>query len=139
MAKRMSTHRVKKHRLYSYEEAGAALCVTPRTVRSWRASGLQVMTSHVPHYILGAELIRYLEEKRTKKSAKMSNEEMFCFTCKAPQKPLWGMVDYIPITDVRGRFKGLCEACEGDLQRFVGRRDLGKFGQFYDIAFKDGS
>ncbi|UYP69926.1 hypothetical protein OIU14_17310 (plasmid) [Thalassobacter stenotrophicus] len=46
------------------------------------------MTGSVAHYILGAELIRYLEEKRAKKAAKMGNDEMFYFTCKAPHKPL---------------------------------------------------
>lgn len=136
MAKRVSTRTIKKHRLYTYEEAGGALSITSHTVRSWRSAGLQVMTASTPHYILGAELIRYLEKKQAKRSVKLSLGQMYCFTCKAPQKPLWAMVDYIPINDTRGRLTGLCEACEGGLQRFVGKGDLGKFGQIYDIAIK---
>lgn len=139
MAKRPSTRGIKKHRLYSYEEAAVALRLTPNTVRAWRADGLQVMTGNVPHYILGAELIRFVEEKRAKKSVKMGLDQMYCFKCKAPHGPLWAMVDYIPINETRGRLCGLCEACEGDLQRFVGKRDLGKFEQIYEIAYKSAS
>jgi len=136
MAKRVSTRKIKKHRLYDYGEAGSALNVTPHTVRSWRPSGLVVMTANTPHYILGAELIRYIEAKQAKKSVKMAFDQMYCLKCKAPQKPLWGMVDYVPVNDTRGRLIGLCEACEGNLQRFVGKGDLGKFGEIYEITTK---
>jgi hypothetical protein len=66
MAKRVSTRKIKKHRLYDYVEAGEALGITPHTVRAWRPLGLEVMTASIPHYILGAELIRFIEEKQAK-------------------------------------------------------------------------
>lgn len=137
MSKRVSTRRIKKHRLYSYEEAGDALGVTPQTVRAWRSNGLEVMAASTPHYILGAELIRYLNDKQAKRSVKLALDQMYCFRCKAPRKPLWAMVDYVPVNDTRGRLTGLCEACEGGLQRFVGKGDLAKFGQIYEIASRD--
>ena len=136
MAKRVSTRKIKKHRLYGYDEAGAALGVTSHTVRSWRPSGLNVMSASTPHYILGAELIRYIEDKQAKRSVKMALDQMYCLKCKSPHKPLWGMVDYVPVNETRGRLTGLCEACEGAVQRFVGRDDLGKFGQIYEITIK---
>ncbi|GAA6206741.1 hypothetical protein NBRC116601_00340 [Cognatishimia sp. WU-CL00825] len=136
MAKRVSIRKIGKHRLYSYEEAGVALGVTRHTVRSWRSSGLQVMTASTPHYILGAELIRFIKHKQAKKSVKLALDQMYCFKCKAPRRPLWAMVDYIPINDARGLITGLCEVCEGDVQRFVGKGDLGKFGQIYEITSK---
>lgn len=139
MSKRVSTRRIKKHRLYSYDEAGNALGVTSHTVRSWRADGLDVMTAHTPHYILGAELIRYLEDKQAKRAVKMSLDQMYCFKCKTPQSPLWAMVDYIPINATRGRLAGLCTVCEGDLQRFVGEGDLGRFRQIFEITLKNSS
>lgn len=139
MAKRVSTRRIKKHRLYSYDEAGVALGVTPQTVRSWRAGGLDVMTASTPHYILGAELIQYLANKQAKRAVKMGLDQMYCFKCKTPQNPLWAMVDYIPINDTKGRLMGLCTVCEGGLQRFVGKGDLSKFRQIYEITFKSSS
>lgn len=139
MAKRVSKRKIKKHRVYTYEEASGALGVSPHTVRAWRSSGLSVMATSVPHYILGAELIRYLDNRQAKRSGKMDLDQMFCFRCKTPQNPLWAMVDYVPITDTRGRLTGLCGVCEGDVQRFVGHRDLGKFEQVFEIAFKSSS
>lgn len=136
MGKRVSTRKIKKHRLYSYEEAGGVLGVTPHTVRAWRSSGLEVMVERTPHYILGAELIRYIQEKQARKSTKMALDQMYCFKCKEPRSPLWAMVDYIPINETRGRLTGLCDACEGDLQRFVGKGDLGRFGQIFEITTK---
>jgi len=136
MAKRVSTRKIKKHRLYRYDEAGGALGVSPHTVRSWRSLGLQVMATTTPHYILGAELIRYIEDKKAKRTVKMALDQMYCFKCKEPRKPLWGLVDYVPSTDTRGRLMGLCEACEGGLQRFVGQSDLGKFVELYEITAK---
>ncbi|MEP2890525.1 hypothetical protein [Tateyamaria sp.] len=137
MAKRVSTRKIKKHRLYSYDEAGDALGVAPHTVRAWRANGLEVMAATKPHYILGAELIRYIAEKQVERSFTMALDQMYCLRCKAPRKPLWGMVDYIPNSDTKGRLTGLCDACEGGLQRFVGKGDLVKLGQIYEIASKD--
>ncbi|MDG1182661.1 MAG: hypothetical protein P8N30_08085 [Tateyamaria sp.] len=136
MAKRVSTRKIKKNRLYGYGEAGAALGVNAHTIRSWRSSGLVVMAATTPHYILGAELIRYVEAKQAKKSVKMAMDQMYCLSCKAPKKPLWGMVDYVPVNDTRGRLTGLCETCESGLQRFVGKGDLSKFGQIYEITIK---
>lgn len=136
MAKRVSTRKIKKHRLYDYGEASGALGVTAHTVRAWRSDGLVVMTANTPHYILGAELIRYIEDKQAKQSVKMALDQMYCLRCKAPRKPLWGMVDYVPSSETRGRLTGLCEACEGGLQRFVGKGDLGRFGQIYEITSK---
>lgn len=136
MAKRVSARKIKMHRLYTYEEAGDALGITSNTVRSWRSGGLQVMAASTPHYILGAELIAHIERRQKKHSVKLGLDQMYCFRCKEPQNPLRAMVDYIPINDTRGRLTGLCGACEGVLQRFVGKGDLGKFGEIYDITIK---
>lgn len=136
MAKRVSARRIKKDRLYTYEEASDVLGVTSHTVRAWRSSGLDVMTASKPHYILGAALIAHIERKQVKRSAKGSLDEMYCFTCKAHRKPFGALVDYIPITDTRGRLMGLCGVCEGSLHRFASKAELGKFDGIYDIAIK---
>jgi hypothetical protein len=136
MAKRVSTRKVKKHRLYTYEQAGNVMGVTSHTVRAWRAGGLEVMAASKPHYILGAALIAYVEQKKIERSAKGALDEMYCFTCKVRRKPLGAMVDYIPITATRGRLVGLCEVCDGSLHSFAGKANLGKFDGVYDIAIK---
>lgn len=134
MAKRVSTHRIRKNRLYTYEDAGNCLGITSRTIRAWRAQGLSVLTGNRPHYVLGEAIIEFVECKQVKRCVKLGLDQMYCFKCKAPKNPLGAMVDYIAINTTKGRFVGLCEACEGPLHRFVGKADLPRFADIYDIA-----
>ena len=137
MAKRVSTRRIKKHRLYTYIEAGDALGVTPQTVRSWRSGGLQVMATSKPHYILGDALIVFVNSRQTKRRSQPRLDQMLCFTCNVPKRPMGGMVDYIPITEARGRLTGFCEDCEGRIHRFAGMASLDKFEGIFEIMIKN--
>lgn len=137
MGKNVSTRRIKKDRLYTYQGAGDLMGVTSDTVRKWGPRGLHVMTSTKPHYILGEALIAFVAEKQAKRASKPCLEKMYCFTCRERRKPHGAMVDYIPINDTRGRLTGLCEDCEGLIHRFAGRASLAKFDGIYDIAVKD--
>lgn len=137
MAKKVSTRKIKKDRLYTYQEAGDLMSVTRQTVRSWVPLGLRVMRATKPHYILGEALIAFVSEKQGKRASKSCLNKMYCFTCQSQQEPFGAMVDYIPITDTRGRLTGLCELCEGPIHRFTGKANLSKFDGIYDIAIKD--
>jgi hypothetical protein len=94
------------------------------------------MASPKAHYILGGALIAFVDAKQAKRTLQPCLDKMLCFTCGIPKKPLGAMVDYIPITETRGRLTGLCESCEGPLHRFAGKASLGKFEGIYDIAIK---
>ncbi len=137
MARRVSTRRIKKHRHYTYQTAADALGRTPHTVRLWRKRGLQVMAASTPHYILGAALIEFVDQRQAKPMGKMALDQMYCTSCRQRQTPLGAMVDYIPTTDTRGRLVGLCSACERPMHRFAGKADLVKFSDFYEIVTKD--
>ena len=137
MGKRVSVQKVKKDRHYTYEEAADLLRLTSHTVRSWRPKGLSVMDSRKPHLILGEALIEYVERNKTKRSLQLCVDQMLCFTCKAPRRPLGGLVDYVPFTDTRGRLVGLCEVCEGSVQKFATKARLHEFDEIFDIAIKN--
>ena len=134
MGKRISTRRIKKDRHYTYETAGDALGVTPRTVASWRKDGLQVMSSSRPHYILGEALIEFHAKRNIQRSINMDLDQMYCLRCRTPQRPYGAMVDYIPLNNIRGRLVGLCVACEKPMGRFAELNALPEFAQFFDIA-----
>ena len=138
MAKRVSTRMIKKHRHYTYDEAADALGVSVQTVRSWRDGGLAVMTGRRPHYILGEALIEFHATRHQSRSVNMTVDQFYCLTCHTPRKPLGMMVDYIPITDRRGRLSTLCEVCGGPCQRFASRSSLKDLGQIFDIAISKG-
>ncbi|GGE58004.1 MerR family transcriptional regulator [Actibacterium pelagium] len=136
MAKRISSQRIKKDRLYTYETAAASLKVTPATVRSWRKVGLQVMSERKPHYILGEALIEFLARRSIRKSIKMASDQMYCLSCRMPRRPLGAMLDYVPNGDAKGRLVGLCEACERPIQRFSSKADLVGLSEVFEIATK---
>ena len=137
MGKNVSTRRIKKDRLYTYQEAGDLMGITGHTVRAWVPRGLHVMTATKPHYILGEALIVFIAEKQAKRASEPCLDKMYCFTCRKRRRPYGAMVDYIPINDTRGRLTGLCEDCEGLIHRFAGRASLAKFDGIYDIVIKD--
>ena len=59
--------------------------------------------------------------------------EFFCFRCKAPRKPAFGLVTYNPLTPYRGFLTAFCEDCEADCRRFIGRADLPAWGRLCRI------
>jgi len=133
MAKRVSARGIKKHRHYTYEDAAEVLGVSVHTVRSWRDTGLSVMTASRPHYILGEALIEFLEARKTR-SVSMTPDQLLCFGCRSPKRPLGMMVDYVAINATRGRLTALCEDCGGTCQRFASEASLTNLGRIFDIA-----
>jgi len=134
MAKRVSARRIKKDRLYRYDEAADLLGVSVQTVRSWRCHGLNVLTEGKTHYILGEALIEFLGKRRENKSARLHADQFYCVTCRSPQRPYGMMVDYVPINDVRGRLEAFCETCEGHCHRFASEASLTELGEIFEIA-----
>ena len=119
MAKRVSAHRVKIHRQYTYDSAADVLSVTAHTVRAWRAVGLAVLDSQKPHLILGHDLKRFLESRAFKTTRKLALGEFYCMSCRAPRAAYGAMADYVPLNPARGRLVALCGACETPCNKFV--------------------
>lgn len=134
MAKRVSTQRIRKHRHYTYEDAAEVLGLCVQTVRSWRGHGLQVMVERKPHLILGEAMIEFIEKRQKRVRHKMAPDQMFCMSCKAPRRPLGLIAAYVPISPGRGRLEGLCEVCEGSLNRFVREKDRSDLTKIFDLV-----
>lgn len=134
MAKRVSARRIKKHRLYTYEEAAEALGVTPQTVRSWRGDGLPVLTAKIPHLIMGHALKEFVAQRTIKAKQPLADDEVFCLRCKAPRKPYGMMADYVSMADQSGRLEALCEVCEGRCIRMVRAADIPRLSKNLEIA-----
>ncbi len=87
MSKRVSARLVKKNRQYTYDEAADVLGVTPQTVRSWRASGLEVLDDQKPHLILGAAIKEFLANRSTKTKRTLADDQFLCMSCACPVMP----------------------------------------------------
>jgi hypothetical protein len=92
----------KIHRSYTIEEAAALYGVHRATVRAWIKDGLKALSEQKPFLIPGLWLREYLVEKRVKRKCKTQAHEMYCLSCRKPQVPAGGVVDYQRMQEGRG-------------------------------------
>jgi hypothetical protein len=123
--RRTDWRRIKGKYSYTVEEAARALNVHRNTVRNWvRTGGLSAMTESRPHLILGATLVGFLKSRRLARKRKCELGELYCFKCRAPQKPVAELIEYRPMASGRTQILAFCSACERLMHRFVANRNL---------------
>ncbi|AVW90648.1 helix-turn-helix domain-containing protein [Celeribacter baekdonensis] len=135
MTKRVTSRRVKIHRQYTYDQAAMALGVSLQTVRGWRREGLPVLTSKVPHLIIGAELKAFLDRRSTKSKLTLTLEQFRCMRCGGSVAAYGGMVDYTPLTSERGVLSTLCATCEGACTKFASRAQVDALSHILSVTF----
>ncbi|MEX0962941.1 MAG: helix-turn-helix domain-containing protein [Pseudohongiellaceae bacterium] len=134
MPKRLNPNLVKIHRNYTVEEAAVLLDRHKNTVRSWVKEGLPVCDEKRPTLILGVELRKYLQGKRTVNKKKCRSFELYCMRCREPKRPAGNMVDYCSETGTSGRLIGLCPDCDGMMNRYASVASLDKLKQELDVS-----
>jgi hypothetical protein len=139
MGRRLSSHYVKTHRQYTYEEAGRAVGRSSQTVSGWRKEGLIVMDSQTPHLIVGANLKAFLDKRNNKAVLTLALDQFRCMRCGEATRAYGGMADYQPYTPERGALTTLCEVCEGACCKFVSKRQLDDLAGILTIALPNAS
>ncbi len=110
MARGKDWRAVKGGLSYTVGEVARNQGVAKGTVLRWLKSGLPCIKDQKPFLILGGDLVSFLKAKKTPKQ-KMALDEFHCFTCKAPRKPAFNLVEYAPRTPTFGMLTALCEVC----------------------------
>ncbi len=136
MTRRINPRKVKIHQNYTVEEVAQLVGRSIPTVRSWIKKGLRVMRGQIPHLILGADLREYLDKSQKSNKKPLTPNQLYCLKCRKPQAPYGALVDYVPISDVRGRLEGLCPTCEGICNRFASPRQLPRFAEIFDLTIR---
>ena len=127
-------HLIKIHRNYTVEEIAIRLSKHKNTVRDWIKQGLAACTEKRPTLILGTELRKFLETKRTAGKRPCKPGEMYCFRCRAPRKPAGNMADYVPGTETKGKLVGLCPDCNTVMNQQTSLAKMQRLGSFMDIT-----
>lgn len=127
-------NKTKIHRSYTFEEVAVLYGVHKNTVSRWTKNGLQCLKERRPYLILGADLKLFLHDKCKSRQHKCGLDEMFCVSCKRPTKPALNLVEYVPISERKGRLVGLCCDCENITNRFVGLDWLAANLNTFDVA-----
>ncbi|MCA8906590.1 MAG: helix-turn-helix domain-containing protein [Rhodospirillaceae bacterium] len=104
--------RVKTHRTYTVEEAARVFGVHKNTIRSWLREGLEPLDQNRPLLIHGATLAAFLKQRSAARKHPCRPDEFYCFRCRAPRLPAFGMVDAIHDGRSGIDLTALCDTCE---------------------------
>jgi len=114
----------KIHRNYSVEDVSRLFRVHKNTVRNWLGHGLSAIDDRRPILILGAELVRFLTERRIKAKQKCGPGRIYCLPCRTPKIPAGNIADCIPTSERAGSLCGICPDCNRLIYRRVNLQQL---------------
>jgi hypothetical protein len=127
-------NRVKLNRSYTFEELAVVLGVHKNTVSSWVKNGLPCLKEQRPFLILGADARTYLQLQRKGRKQQCKPDELFCMRCKTPTRPAENFVEYLPLSDSKGRLTGFCGRCESVVNKFVSVDSLARNSLLFDLS-----
>ncbi len=127
---------VKIHRSYTVEGIADLFGNHKNTVRGWiNNDGLPVVDNRRPVLILGSELRKFLELKRTKNKRPCQPCELYCLRCRKPQMPAGNMADFTPDTDKVGNLTAICPDCNSIINKRINMTKLALISSQIDITF----
>jgi len=131
MRRKANISLVHSRREYSYKEIAELFNRHPRTIQSWRKQGLRILDGTAkPILILGAELKRFLQEKRKKKKRPLEIDEFYCTRCNEPRKSIPDKIMVEHTGRLIGdeikqlRIKGICTVCACSLSRLSSENQI---------------
>jgi hypothetical protein len=72
---------------------------------------LRPLDDVTPTLVHGSELRRFLKERSSKRKQMCAADEMICFHCRAPRRPVPGSVYIANRTNQTITLRGLCATC----------------------------
>jgi hypothetical protein len=114
----------KIHRNYSVEDVSRLFSVHKNTVRNWLNQGLEAIDDQRPILILGAELVRFLKQRRINAKQKCGPGRFYCLPCRAPKIPAGNFADCIQTSVGAGSLCGICPDCNRLMYRRVNLQEL---------------
>jgi hypothetical protein len=109
----------KIHRNYTVEDVSRLFSVHKNTVRNWLKLGLETIDDRRPTLILGAELVRFLTQRRNGAKRKCGPGRIYCLPCRTPKIPAGNIADCIPTSITAGSLCGICPDCSRLIYRRV--------------------
>jgi hypothetical protein len=109
----------KIHRSYSVEEMARLFSVHKNTVRNWFKQGLEPIDGQRPTVVRGAEIRRFLAERRARTKQACGPGRIYCLPCRAPKVPAGKMAEYVVTSDATGTLRGICPDCDRMIYRTI--------------------
>lgn len=138
MAKRrVNPNVVKLNRTYDVTQLAACCGVHKNTVLNWRNAGLEPIDHSKPILFHGSVVRVFLRQQNARRKQPCGPGKLYCFRCREPRPPAFGLVEYVVLTTTSGNLKAFCEACETVMHRKVSRADLEQKMPGIEVQFED--
>lgn len=140
MAKRRANPNVVKlHRTYDPGQLAACCGVHKNTVLNWRKAGLQPIDNWKPIIFHGLAVREFLKKRNAERKRPCGPGKFYCFRCREPRTPAFGLVEYVPLTAKSGNLKAFCGTCEMVVHRKVRSVDLAETMPEVSVQFSERS
>jgi hypothetical protein len=125
----------KIHRSYSVEDLARLFKVHKNTVRNWLKQGLKPIDDQRPTLIRGAEVRRFLGERRARAKRPSGPGRIYCLPCRAPKVPALKMAECVKTGDTTGTLRGICPDCGRMIYRRINPQKIGAVCGELDVTF----
>jgi hypothetical protein len=138
MAKRrVNPNVVKLNRTYDATQLAICCGVHKNTVLNWRETGLEPIDSCKPILFHGSAVREFHKKRNAKRKQPCGPGKLYCFRCREPRPPAFGLVEYVVLTRKSGNLKAFCETCETVMHRKVCRAGLEATMPGIEVQFSD--
>ncbi len=117
-------NKIKKKHSYNPAEIADLFGINVKTVRRWIKDGLTPLLPHRRPLIMGAELHRFLIQKRQERRVTLKADEIYCLACRKAVKGIPESLKFEKTGKLVGRAGveqkrkiGLCECCGKKISR----------------------
>lgn len=125
----------KIHRSYSVDEIARLFKVHKNTVRAWIKQGLEPIDGKRPTVARGAEIRRFLGDRRARAKQPSGPGRIYCLPCRAPKVPALKMAECVMTGDTTGALQGICPDCGRMIYRRVNPQKIGAVRGDLDLTF----
>lgn len=132
---RPAAHRIKRHQVYTVQEAALALGRHPGALRRWiTRDGLPADRSLRPWLLRGEDLKAWLALQEGARRTALGPAEIWCLPCRRAVRPAGDMAEYRSRTSTLGLLTGICPHCDRLVSRVVRAADLHLFAARLEVT-----
>jgi excisionase family DNA binding protein len=125
--------RIRPTTTYSPVEIAVLFSIHRNTVLRWIKGGLQPLDDGRPLLIHGSELKRYLKQRIGKRKQKCAPDELPCFRCRAPRKPIKGTIGIARQNAQTLTLTAICATCGSQMFRAGNAAKLRQYEESFGL------
>jgi hypothetical protein len=122
---------ISSSRSYTVKEVAEKIDVQTKTVYAWIKQGLLIIEGSSPERLHGSDIKQFHNKRRKSQKQPCKDNEMYCCSCKKPQKVFNNETIIEYRTPKRINFKGKCAVCKCNMNRSIKLERIEYFKQAF--------